>query len=70
VSVEILAVGTEMLLGQLVDTNSSFIAQALAESGTDVRAMHVVGDNRERIAAAVRASLSRASGVWDRLWTM
>jgi nicotinamide-nucleotide amidase len=63
VSVEILAVGTEMLLGQLVDTNSSFIAQALAESGTDVRAMHVVGDNRERIAAAVRASLSRASGI-------
>lgn len=61
-SVEIVAVGTELLLGQLVDTNSAFIAQALAEAGIDVRATHAIGDNRERIAAVLRASLSRASG--------
>ncbi len=62
-SVEIIAVGTELLLGQLVDTNTAFIAQHLAENGIDVRATHAVGDNRERIAAAIRASLERAEGV-------
>jgi nicotinamide-nucleotide amidase len=62
-SVELIAVGTELLLGQLVDTNTAFIAQQLAENGIDVHATHAVGDNRERIAAAVVASLSRADGV-------
>ena len=62
-SVELIAVGTEILLGQLVDTNSAFIEQHLAEAGIDVRATHVVGDNLERIAAAIRAALSRADGV-------
>ncbi len=62
-SVEIVAVGTELLLGHLVDTNTSFIAQELAAAGIDVRASGAVGDNRERIAAAIRASLSRADGV-------
>ena len=57
-SVELIAVGTEILLGQLVDTNSAFIAQHLAEAGIDVHATHVVGDNIERIAAAIRAALS------------
>lgn len=61
--VEILAVGTELLLGQLADTNSSFIARSLAESGIDVYGMHAVGDNRERIAAAMRAALDRADGL-------
>lgn len=62
-SIEILAVGTELLLGQLVDTNTPYIEQALAEGGIDVHATHVVGDNRERIAAAIRAVLSRADGL-------
>ncbi|MBV9720265.1 MAG: competence/damage-inducible protein A [Candidatus Eremiobacteraeota bacterium] len=62
-SVEILAVGTELLLGQLLDTNTKFIAEQLAENGIDVRATHTVGDNRERIAAAVRRSLERADGL-------
>ena len=61
--VEILAVGTELLLGQLVDTNSAFIAQTLAGNGIDVYGMHAVGDNRERIAAAMRAALDRADGL-------
>lgn len=61
-SVELIAVGTELLLGQLVDTNTAFIAQRLAEAGIDVRATHSIGDNRARIAAAVRASLDRADG--------
>lgn len=62
-SVEILAVGTELLLGQLTDTNSARIASALAAAGMDVYATHAVGDNRERIAAAIRAALERADGV-------
>lgn len=62
-SVEILAVGTELLLGQLVDTNSAQIAGALAESGIDVYATHAVGDNRGRIAAAMRGALERADGL-------
>jgi len=62
-AVELIAVGTELLLGQLVDTNTPFIAQSLAESGIDVRATHAVGDNRERIAAAVAGALARADGV-------
>ena len=61
--VEIIAVGTELLLGQLVDTNTPFIAQHLAEAGIDVFALHSVGDNRVRIAAAVDAALERADGV-------
>ncbi|MGA2759738.1 MAG: competence/damage-inducible protein A [Candidatus Cybelea sp.] len=62
-SVEIVAVGTELLLGQLVDTNTSFIAAELARAGIDVRSTQCVGDNRERIAAAIRTALSRADGV-------
>jgi nicotinamide-nucleotide amidase len=62
-SVELLAVGTELLLGQLVDTNTAHVAGRLASIGMDVRATHTVGDNRERIAALVRAILDRSDGV-------
>ncbi len=62
-SVEVIAVGTELLLGQLVDTNTAFIAAGLARAGIDVHATHAIGDNRERIAAAIRGSLDRADGV-------
>lgn len=62
-SVELLAVGTELLLGQLADTNTRAIAQRLAEIGVDVRAAHAVGDNRERVAATVRDVLTRRDAV-------
>jgi nicotinamide-nucleotide amidase len=62
-SVELVAVGTELLLGQLVDTNTAFVAQRLADAGVDVYASHAVGDNRERIVSTLRAALSRADGV-------
>ena len=49
-----LAVGTELLLGQVVDTNSAFIGERLALAGIDSH-LHVhVGDNLERIATALR----------------
>jgi nicotinamide-nucleotide amidase len=61
--VELIAVGTELLLGQLLDTNTAFVAARLAENGIDVRATHAIGDNRERIAQAIRAALARCDGV-------
>ena len=53
-SVEVIAVGTELLLGQLLDTNTPSLRQGWRETGIDVHATHAVGDNRERIAAAIR----------------
>jgi nicotinamide-nucleotide amidase len=60
--VELVAVGTELLLGQLVDTNTPWIAQQLSASGIDVFGTHAIGDNRERIASLVRDVLSRRDG--------
>lgn len=59
-SAELIAVGTELLLGEIVDTNSAWLARALAERGVDVYWSQRVGDNRERIAHAVRSALSRS----------
>ncbi len=57
---EILTIGTELLLGQTVDTNAAFIAERLAEAGIDLFVTTTVGDNVERIAAALRLALSRS----------
>jgi nicotinamide-nucleotide amidase len=62
-SVELLAVGTELLLGQLTDTNTAYVAAHLADVGIDVYATHAVGDNRARIAATITAALVRSDGV-------
>ncbi len=62
-AVEIITIGTELLLGDIVDSNSQYIARALRAAGIDVHWITTVGDNPERIAAAVRLALSRAEGV-------
>lgn len=62
-ALELIAVGTELLLGQLADTNTTHIERQLAENGIDVRATHTIGDNRERIAAVISGALARADGV-------
>ncbi len=59
-SSEIIAIGTELLLGQHVDTNTSHIAQKLQELGVDVYRTMIVGDNEERIAQAVQEAIFRA----------
>jgi len=59
-STEILTVGTELLLGQIVDTNAAWISQRLAEAGIDVFYKTTVGDNWGRIESAIRLALSRA----------
>lgn len=61
-SVELVAVGTELLLGQLTDTNTPHIERRLAEIGMDVRGTHAVGDNRKRIAGTLRGVLARHDG--------
>jgi nicotinamide-nucleotide amidase len=60
---EVLAIGTELLLGQIVDTNSAWIGEQLAASGIDSFEHRVVGDNQPRIVAALRDLLTRADAV-------
>jgi nicotinamide-nucleotide amidase len=62
-SVEIVTIGTEILLGHLVDTNSVHIARVLADRGVDVFAKHSVGDNTDRLYAMLAGVLDRADGV-------
>ncbi|MGE5459787.1 MAG: competence/damage-inducible protein A [Solirubrobacterales bacterium] len=60
---EILGVGTELLLGQIANTNARWISERLAEIGVDVLHHEVVGDNFERIVESFRLGLSRADVV-------
>src|SRR3974390_2234955 len=60
---EVLAIGTELLLGQIVDTNSAWIGEELAASGVDSYEHRVIGDNQARIVAALRDLLDRADAV-------
>jgi nicotinamide-nucleotide amidase len=60
VRAEILVVGSELLLGQIVDTNSAFIARELAGAGVDLYYKTTVGDNLSRLEAAIRQALGRA----------
>ena len=58
-----IAVGTELLLGQIVDTNSSWIGEQLAANGIDSLIQIKVGDNRERIVNVLRSVLADADAV-------
>jgi nicotinamide-nucleotide amidase len=60
---EVLAVGTELLLGQIVDTNSAWIGEQFAANGIDCLFQAKVGDNHARIVTALRDALDRADAV-------
>ena len=60
---EIIAIGTELLLGEIADTNTAFIARALRSIGLDLYRTAMVGDNAERIAQVVREALGRSDAV-------
>lgn len=60
---EIITIGTELLLGQIVDTNAAWLAQRLAALGVNLYYKTTVGDNRERIANAIRLAMQRADVV-------
>lgn len=57
---ELIAVGTEMLLGQITNTNGAFLAKQLSELGIDSLNQQVVGDNQPRLDAAISLAESRA----------
>ncbi len=57
---EIITIGTELLLGETVDTNTRFIARTLRGLGVDLYRTLTVGDNAERIAEAVKQAAGRA----------
>jgi len=61
--VEVVAVGTELLLGQIVDTNSAWIGEQLAVWGIDCNFQTRVGDNIDRIALALHTALGRNEAV-------
>jgi len=60
---EIITIGTELLLGEIADTNTRLIARSLRSIGLDLYRTTTVGDNVARIAQAVRESLARAEAV-------
>ncbi|MGI5837007.1 MAG: CinA family nicotinamide mononucleotide deamidase-related protein, partial [Chloroflexota bacterium] len=57
---EIVSVGTELLLGQLVDTNAPYLAQSLSTLGIDVYWISQVGDNLDRLTQAFRTGWERS----------
>lgn len=60
---EILCVGTELLLGDIVNTNAAFIAKELANIGIDVYYQSVIGDNNDRLEEGLALAFSRADVV-------
>jgi nicotinamide-nucleotide amidase len=63
VRAEILSIGTELLLGQIVDTNANYLAQQLPPLGLDLFYVSQIGDNLSRLAAAFRQALDRSDVV-------
>jgi len=61
--VEVVAIGTELLLGQIVDTNSSWIGEQLALAGLDSHYQTKVGDNATRMVEVLRQALDRSDAV-------
>jgi nicotinamide-nucleotide amidase len=57
---EIIAIGSELLLGQIIDSNSAWIAQRLAENGINLFYKTVVGDNPERMKEIITKSIERS----------
>jgi nicotinamide-nucleotide amidase len=59
-SAEIITIGTEILLGEIVDTNTRYIARTLRGMGVDLYRTITIGDNVDRIASAIQHSMERA----------
>ncbi len=60
---EIISVGTELLLGEIIDTNASWMSQRLAEIGLNLYYRHTVGDNLPRLSRQIGLALERAEVV-------
>ena len=57
---EIITIGTELLLGETVDTNTRFIARSLRDEGIDIYRASTIGDNIDRIANIIHEGMQRA----------
>jgi len=57
---EIITIGTELLLGETVDTNTRYLARSLRDAGIDLYRASTVGDNHEHIAQIIREGMERA----------
>jgi len=64
VRAEVISVGTELLLGQIVDTDAAYLSRLLPQFGIDLHYRVTVGDNQARLADAIRTALSRADIVF------
>ena len=60
---EIISVGTEILLGDIVNTNTQFLAKELASIGIEVYRQEVVGDNQDRLLGILEEALNRSDMV-------
>ena len=60
---ELVAVGTEILLGNIVNTNSAYLSEKCAQLGLSVYYESVVGDNRDRMKAVIASALDRSDVV-------
>lgn len=58
-SAEIISIGTELLLGEIIDTNAPYLARLLRDIGVDLYRKTTVGDNTKRIAQIIQESLTR-----------
>src|SRR5258706_11670735 len=58
-SAEIITIGTEILLGEIIDTNSAYLARHLRDQNVDVFRTSTIGDNTQRIAEIIRETLER-----------
>lgn len=58
-TVELISVGTEILMGNIVNTNAAYLSAGCAELGISMYNQQVVGDNPERLAVAIKEALSR-----------
>ena len=63
ISAELVSIGSELLLGQIVDTNSAWIAQRLAEKGVNLCYKTTVGDNFDRMVSTISNAVARADVV-------
>ena len=58
---EIVSIGTELLLGEIVDTNAQFLARSIREIGVDLYRKTTIGDNAQRIANVIKEGLERSN---------
>ena len=60
---EIISIGTEILMGEILDTNANYMAQRLPSMGIDLFFMHQIGDNQERLVELIRTATARSDVV-------